>query len=75
MPGFVKTKADEKLWSEAKADAGESYDVGSDAYWATANKVFHNKKKKHQGKTASDCTPSEGAQSLLLRISGLHPTR
>lgn len=46
MPAFVKTPADEKLWSKAKRESGKSYDEGSDAYWATANKIFHNMKKE-----------------------------
>lgn len=66
MPGFVKTPADEKKWSEAKDQAGKTYDEGSDAYWATANKIFHAKKKKH-GKDASTLDP--GVQDFLLRLS------
>ncbi len=64
MPGFVKTKHDEELWSEAKAEAGKSYTSGSDAYWAVANKVFHSKKKKHK-KDAS----WSGHQGFLIRLS------
>lgn len=61
MPGFVKTDKDEELWAKAKSESGKSYDKGSDAYWATANKIFHSMKKD----------ASLDVQGFLLRISGL----
>lgn len=42
MPGFVKTKADEKKWSKAKDAAGEGK-------WALANYIYH-KIGKYKGK-------------------------
>ena len=59
MPAFVKTEKDEKLWSEAKDAAGKSYEKGSDAYWAVANKIFHSMKK----------SAADSVQKLLFNYS------
>jgi hypothetical protein len=48
MPGFVKTKNDEKKWDKAKEASGKETDKGSKGYWKLANFVFH-KMKKSQG--------------------------
>lgn len=48
MPAFVKTKNDEKKWSEAKEASGKETDKGSKGYWKLSNFIFH-KMKKSQG--------------------------
>ena len=41
MPaGVVKTKADERYWSEAKKYCGGKYETGSKRYWTCVNGVF-----------------------------------
>jgi hypothetical protein len=47
MPGFVRTKGDEKKWSEAKRASGEQTAKESKGYWKLANYIFH-RMKKHQ---------------------------
>jgi hypothetical protein len=72
MPGFVKTKKDEKTWEKAKGQA-EKADIPkgkggkhSDNYWAYANKVFHKLKgKKKKGKKRkSSMTPDQLSMEL-----------
>jgi len=46
MPGFVKSEADETLWSAAKNHAGKK---GKESNWALANYIFH-KAKDHSKK-------------------------
>lgn len=45
MPAFVKTKSDEKKWSEAKKAADQS---SSDKKWALVNYIYQRKKGKKQ---------------------------
>jgi hypothetical protein len=61
MPGFVKTPADEKLWSKAKRQAKKGLGLkknpksgeAKDSFYAYANKVFHNLKKQKKKRKAS----------------------
>lgn len=46
MPGFVKTKKDEKLWKKAKKQADKKTRKGSQSFYAYANAVFHRMKGK-----------------------------
>lgn len=47
MPAFVKTKEDEKVWSDAKAIFRKSYkkDPTSDKDWAIINTIFQKIKQ------------------------------
>ena len=51
MPSkVVKTKKDEKYWSEAKDAVEDVYGPpkkDDDRFWGTTMKIFKNKKKKH----------------------------
>jgi hypothetical protein len=48
LPGFVKTKKDEKKWSSAKQAAAKQTSVGSDSYWKLANYIFHKSEGNEQ---------------------------
>lgn len=62
MPGFVKTKHDEKKWSDAKQASGKETDKGSKGYWKLANFIFHKMKK------SQDIEKSEELRKDLAKI-------
>lgn len=75
MPGFVKTKHDEKKWSEAKQASGKQTDKDSKSYWKLANFIFH-KMKKSQGlekaeEFINNLNKSEDLQKSIIH-EGLH---
>lgn len=46
MPGFVKTKSDEKKWKKAVKIAKKRAAAGkADSVYALANHIFHNMKR------------------------------
>lgn len=51
MPGFVKSRADEKRWSSAKAAAGSE---GGKPKYALANHIFHKGGKKDKIKESAE---------------------
>jgi hypothetical protein len=56
-PGFVRTAADERLWTRAKAAAGRTYPKGSASYWRVANFVFHRMKESGAGRSLRSNPP------------------
>jgi hypothetical protein len=59
MPGFVRTPADEKKWSEAKQAAGKSTKEGSKSYWKLSNYIFHRMGKSGYDLMMADIFKSE----------------
>jgi hypothetical protein len=47
MPGFVKTKADEAKWKEAKNAAAKQTERGSEGFWKLSNYIFHKSEGNH----------------------------
>ena len=48
MPGFVRTKADEKKWSRAKDAAAKETERGSEGFWKLSNYIFHKTEGNHE---------------------------
>ena len=68
MPASViKTKSDEKMWSQAKKYADKSRDSGDGRlYWGLVMKIFKAMKDKYDGKAPSDYPQRE---SVLQKAS------
>jgi hypothetical protein len=64
MPAFVKTKEDEKKWSEAKGASNKETDKGSKGYWKLANFIFHKMKKHQELDKAEELLKSLSATSV-----------
>ena len=49
MPAFIKTPADEKRWSRAKAAANKTHSEGEgDRYWALVNSIYQKMTKSEE---------------------------
>jgi hypothetical protein len=48
MPGFIKTKSDEKKWSKAKKAASSSTKKGSEGFWKLSNYIWHKMNKSEE---------------------------
>jgi hypothetical protein len=63
MPGFVKTKSDEKKWSKAKDAAAKQTDRGSEGFWKLSNYIFHKSEGNHE--------VAEFFKSELMKFGGM----
>jgi hypothetical protein len=63
MPGFVKTKSDEKKWSKAKDAAAKQTERGSEGFWKLSNYIFHKSEGNHQ--------VAEFFKSELMKFGGM----
>lgn len=64
MPGFVRTKADETRWSNAKEAAKKQTSEGSDSFYALSNYIYHKMGKSEEDQKMANFYKTELYKSL-----------